>query len=78
MTCGGFSEIKEAGAEEQLILDGVKTSAEEQLGASFQDWYVTLHTSHHTLRSKSCCECFVYTLGHCTLSRPKLSRESSI
>ena len=40
--CGGFSEVKEAGGEEQLLLDGLKESAEEQLGTSFQDW--TLHS----------------------------------
>lgn len=42
MTCGGFSDTKEGGPEEQLILDELKQSAEEKLGASFQDW--TLHS----------------------------------
>jgi len=34
--------VKEAGPEEQAILDGLKESAQEELGASFQDW--TLHS----------------------------------
>ena len=42
MTCGGFSEVRDATPEEQQILDGVKESAEEQLGTSFQEW--TLHS----------------------------------
>jgi hypothetical protein len=42
MTCGGFSDAKEGGPEEQQILDGLKESAQEQLGATFEEW--TLHS----------------------------------
>lgn len=41
-SCGGFSDVKEAGPEEQQILDGLRESAEEQLGTSFSEW--TLHS----------------------------------